>query len=180
MTKEFFEKNCKVIETETGFSRWSNRKNCYIPLKLTLHTKDHPYGKAKNYYFCSFYDLETKKGFSIPYHRFLWIWYHGEIPAKHDIDHIDGDSLNNDLSNLRCISRSENLKGRKGYSNQYGQEFDPEFQKDKAMIGYLKDEYKKQGDKFRWHMFCNLEKNWHKYDKETRKAIIDSILRRGL
>lgn len=176
-TKAYFETNCKVIETEDGFYRWSNRFKDYIPLKLTLHTQPHPYGGPQQYYFCSFYDLETKKGFSIPYHRFLWIWRNGNINPKLDVDHIDGNSLNNEYTNLRLCTRSENLKNRKGKSNQYGKDFDPDYQKTKALISYLKEEYKKQGDKFRWHMFCNLERNWHNYDKSIRDAIIDSIMK---
>lgn len=183
LTKTYFKTNCRVIEKEDGFYRWSNRQKDYIPLKLTLSVKEHPYGKSMKYMFCSFYDIEAKKGFSIPYHRFIWIWYNGKVPEKCDVDHIDGDSLNNDISNLRVITRSENLKGRKGSSNQYGKEIkkvDEEFKKEKALLTYLKEEYKKQDDKYRWHMYCNLEKNWHKYEAEVRKAIIDSICTRGL
>ena len=180
LTKNYFETNCGVIETESGFLRWSNRSKVYIPLRFTINTKKHEYGSDKQYVFCGFYDKIEKKGFSIPYHRFLWIWKHGEIPENYDIDHIDGDSLNNDISNLRAISRSENLKGRKGKSNQHGKDLDPEFKKEIELLRYLKEEYKAQGDKYRWHQFCSLEKNWRLYDSEIRKAIIDNIIKMGL
>ena len=36
-------------------------------------------------------------------HRYLWGREHGAIPGGHHIHHIDGDPLNNELSNLACI-----------------------------------------------------------------------------
>ena len=40
-------------------------------------------------------------------HRLAWLYMIGEWP-KNEIDHIDGDSLNNRFSNLREATRSEN------------------------------------------------------------------------
>ena len=57
-------------------------------------------------------------------HRLAWFIYYGELPTI--IDHIDGNRLNNSISNLRvCSSRENNLNktrksntksGRKGVS----------------------------------------------------------------
>ena len=44
-------------------------------------------------------------------HRLAWFYVHGEWPAN-DIDHIDGDGLNNRLENLRQATRSENCWNR--------------------------------------------------------------------
>lgn len=119
MNRDYFIKNCGVIESPEGIMRWSNRFKKLIPLKLTPNTRKHPNGKDKTYIMVSFYDLPNKKGFSFPYHRFLWIWIYGDCPKGYDVDHIDGDSLNNDISNLQILSRKENINRRNGKKNQY-------------------------------------------------------------
>ena len=42
----------------------------------------------------------------IYYHHAVWAWHHGRFPTQ--IDHIDGDSLNNRIGNLREVTPSEN------------------------------------------------------------------------
>lgn len=44
-------------------------------------------------------------------HRLAWLYVHGHWPA-HQIDHIDGDRLNNRLDNLRDVTRAENSQNR--------------------------------------------------------------------
>lgn len=53
------------------------------------------------------YKVET-----IPLARVMLAWFNGKIGATQDADHIDNDSFNNHLSNLRAISRRENLAKR--------------------------------------------------------------------
>ena len=49
-------------------------------------------------------------------HRIAWLLHYGEWPA-HEIDHIDGNPLNNKLSNLRDVSHAENKKNIRLHKN---------------------------------------------------------------
>lgn len=44
------------------------------------------------------------------YHRWVWEQHHGEIPPKHIITFIDGDTFNCTLDNLKCISKADNAR----------------------------------------------------------------------
>lgn len=44
-------------------------------------------------------------------HRLIWEYFHG-VPPTNYIDHIDGNKLNNVISNLREATNAENLANR--------------------------------------------------------------------
>ena len=55
-------------------------------------------------------------------HRFIFEHYNGPISDEMVVDHIDGDTLNNQISNLRLASVGENLMNKKkkeGGSSKY-------------------------------------------------------------
>lgn len=53
-------------------------------------------------------------------HRIVWLLAYGEWPLS-DIDHIDGNGLNNKIDNLRAVSKTENQRNRKlGKNNTSG------------------------------------------------------------
>lgn len=45
-------------------------------------------------------------------HRLVSFYFLDNFDDKLDIDHIDRNKLNNNISNLRCVSRSDNLRNR--------------------------------------------------------------------
>lgn len=54
-----------------------------------------------------------------PLHRVLYAWFNGEIPDGMVVDHIDGNSLNNDLDNLQLLPQTENIQRREKHNNQW-------------------------------------------------------------
>lgn len=43
-------------------------------------------------------------------HRIAWVIINGMIPEGVEVDHMDGDKLNNRIENLRLVSHSVNMK----------------------------------------------------------------------
>lgn len=55
--------------------------------------------------------MKTKKcRWSI--HKFVALAFLGEVPKDKEIDHIDGDKLNNHYLNLRYVTHQENCNSR--------------------------------------------------------------------
>ena len=46
-------------------------------------------------------------------HRFVWEAFNGKIPQGMEVDHIDDDRSNNDLSNLRLLTHGQNVSKAK-------------------------------------------------------------------
>lgn len=49
-------------------------------------------------------------GRTFPAHRIIWELHFGPIETPYEIDHIDGDGLNNHIDNLRLATRQENQR----------------------------------------------------------------------
>ena len=56
-------------------------------------------------------------GVVYPIHRIIWMLHYGEIPPNYVIDHIDGDTSNNLVANLRAVNYKVNSRNRAKPSN---------------------------------------------------------------
>lgn len=61
---------------------------------------------------CKYYSVKTGNC-TYKVHRVIWELFYGPIEEGYQIDHIDGDSLNNDIKNLRCVSNKTNARNQK-------------------------------------------------------------------
>jgi hypothetical protein len=77
-------------------------------------------------------------------HRLAWLWMIGEWPAE-EIDHIDGNPLNNRWKNLRLATRGENQFNRGAdYTNTSGYKgvtYHKQCRKWVARIGHKRKSY---------------------------------------
>lgn len=95
-----------------------------------------------------FISHENGKTKSIMVHRLLAEAYLDDFAPNLEVDHIDGDKSNNDLSNLRMVTKIENIRAarkpkRKGMTSKYlGVTFDKRAKKDKCYHSRIMFNYK--------------------------------------
>jgi hypothetical protein len=64
-----------------------------------------------------FYWLVTVQGRQMRAHRIVWAVFHGSDLGDHQIDHINGDGLDNRIENLRIATSKQNSRNRRISSN---------------------------------------------------------------
>lgn len=52
------------------------------------------------------------RGIQLKAHRMAWAIFHGSIDASMQIDHINGDPVDNRIANLRLVTNKENHKNK--------------------------------------------------------------------
>ena len=86
-------------DPETGVFTWKvSRPNGIYPGMIAGQTDMRGYGRIS---------LDGKR---YKLHRLAYLYYHGFVPSM--LDHIDGDTVNNRISNLRPCTGTENNLNR--------------------------------------------------------------------
>ncbi|WP_215268861.1 HNH endonuclease [Escherichia coli] len=57
------------------------------------------------------------KGGMYPASRIIWEMHNGPIPEGYEIDHIDHNTRNDSINNLRLVSHVENLRNKSKHKN---------------------------------------------------------------
>ena len=129
----------------------------------------------KRYYTTkTWYSSWTYYPITIPVSRVVYAWYHGEIPEGYGIDHIDTNTLNNNLRNLRLLTKEENLKRKPISRNQYNYwKTDEEILEERENKRYIYDRTKQKAVKADWWV---EQKNAKKLKRATEK-VKDEALR---
>lgn len=62
----------------------------------------------KTGYYLSSKQIKNNKRYRL--HRYIWEYYHGEVPEGYYVHHIDGNKDNNDISNLTIIPKGKHVQ----------------------------------------------------------------------
>lgn len=87
-----------------------SKDNVWKTCKRRNIIRKHKYAPDKVYVGYSW--SYKNKVFACTESRLVYAYFIGDIPDDYDVDHIDNDPYNNKLSNLRLLTREENLKKR--------------------------------------------------------------------
>lgn len=90
---------------EDGEILWSERPSATASVVIGS-VAGAVFGKVKKYKTVRVFGKKTFV------HRVVWAMHNGAWPTD-DVDHIDGDGLNNRIENLRLATRSQNCMNRK-------------------------------------------------------------------
>lgn len=87
-------------------------------------------------------------------HRIIWVLFNGELTDGFEIDHIDGDALNNKITNLRkiekAVNRRNNCKRKDNSSGYTGIQISDKMKLTRAIVKVNKKDYSKA---FSWSKY---------------------------
>lgn len=86
------------------------RKNDGYLNRFSKHDEVVPFVTKAGYAF-----IQVPQGIrdAVPFHHVVWILNGKNIPQGMELDHVNENKLNNDISNLRLVTRSTNSRNRK-------------------------------------------------------------------
>lgn len=95
-----------------------------------------------------------------------------DIPREHYVKKIEEYMSKADYANANQYKR------RLKYYDNHIAEANQKIQdmKDLELLKYLKDEYRKSGDKRRWHMYNDIIKHWKEHDSKVKEEIMKCAL----
>jgi gamma-glutamylcyclotransferase (GGCT)/AIG2-like uncharacterized protein YtfP len=99
------------------------------------HLKQTPIDNIRGYKIVSLYTLG--KRYTKYISRLVWSTFNG-CDCEHTVDHIDRDSTNNNIDNLRCITHKENSRNRDTYHNKDLNKYNLDDDKKKNIITKIK------------------------------------------
>jgi hypothetical protein len=89
-------------------------------------------------------------------HTDVWKYYHGEVPKDYHVHHVDGNTHNNEISNLNLVHKTLHLRfeGKKRFKNN------PDFAKEFHAKGIeAAKEWHKSIEGIEWHK-QQAKKGW--------------------
>lgn len=128
MINQKYLNECFDYNSESGELIWKKRPLHHFKSKRAQSASNsktaggvvrsvHPNGRGKEYLKVGISTINGKK--QLLAHRVIWMMVHGEWPEF--IDHVNGNGMDNSLSNLRSVSMEENNRNiRKGRTNTSG------------------------------------------------------------
>lgn len=115
LTQEYL-KECLHYDPETGVFVWKQRPESHFKTRQgwLIHLARYE-GQPAGHLNSSrkslkYWEIRLDKNLYLA-HRLAWLYVNGEMPLE-QIDHIDGDGLNNSIKNLRVVSNQENNKNQ--------------------------------------------------------------------
>lgn len=108
--------------------------------------------------------------------RAIYAWYHGEVPAGYEIDHIDNDTSNNHLHNLRLLTKDENLARKRVSRNQYNcNKTDEEILAERANRKYVYDRAQHKAVQADWWIKEKTEKQINRAAEQAKEKALKTI-----
>ncbi len=102
--------NILEYDPETGVFSWKIRRG--YPSQWNDRYSGNIAGQiTENGYWVITIDYKSYRA-----HRLAWVYMYGELDQYMEIDHINGDRLDNCLSNLRLATKSKNMANSRGKS----------------------------------------------------------------